>query len=296
MRKRNKIISIALLSLLVVGLVSAGVLTFYGKAKQDVSTTQAVILEGGDECESNICIESIDIFSPGTTISEYTLTNRDPDNNRNVNVTRTSCIESGVGENCDGITTSYLESIAADYSYEGNHLGVNVAVTNDGDWLQWTYTYAESPTHTPKMTVAIDYPNGFAITTFDDGGHDGWYYAIDDGETVRLGDYSGITEDWVITTASGNVLTVSIKKSELGNTFKWHGYANYDGLGVWINAGETGTGYSEPIFEATIRTIGTALENPVTVPAGDSLNFFIVNDFVTTDGTYTITTEAEVEV
>jgi len=57
---------------------------------------------------------------------------------------------------------------------------VDVAVEDTGDgWLQWTYTYPVSPTHLPKMTVAIDYPNGFCITTSDDGSHDGWYYAAD---------------------------------------------------------------------------------------------------------------------
>ena len=148
------------------------------------------------------------------------------------------------------------------YSYSETIAEVVVNVTDDGEWLKWTYTYADIPTHTPKMTVAIDYSTGFAITTFDDGSHDGWYYAPDpdvvEATRVRLGDYDGYdgTEagyEWVKTTASANVLTVSIKKSALNDTFKWHGYANYNGAQVWINDTETGTGYEVNQFEVTIR-------------------------------------------
>jgi len=118
---------------------------------------------------------------------------------------------------------------------------VDVAIVDTGDWLQWTYTYSDSPTHTPKMTVAIDYPNGFCITTFDNGSYDGWYYAPDGGTVVRFADYAGGSyEDWVVTTAVGNVLTVKIKKSELGRSpAMWHGYANVDGLPVWIEIDES---------------------------------------------------------
>jgi len=121
-----------------------------------------------------------------------------------------------------------------------NSVDVVVEDTLDG-WLQWTYTYSDSPTHTPKMTVAIDYPTGFCITTFDDGSHDGWYYAPDGGSAVRFADYSGgAHEDWAETTAAGNVLTVKIQKSVLGLTFMWHGYANVDGAQVWIEINTSG--------------------------------------------------------
>jgi len=135
--------------------------------------------------------------------------------------------------------TTYLYSATwgpSGIATPGDPYTVDVTVADTGDgWLQWTYTYSESPTHTPKMTVAINYPHGFAITTFDDGAHDGWYYAPDSGEEpTRFADYSGGTSSNWATTASGNVLTVKIKKSALGHTFKWHGYANVDGQQVWI--------------------------------------------------------------
>jgi len=125
-----------------------------------------------------------------------------------------------------------------------NSVDVVVEDTDDG-WLQWTYTYSESPTHTPKMTVAIDYPSGFCITTFDDGSHTGWYYAPDGGAEVELG--SSVAASWAEADAAGNVLTVRIKKSNLGLTFKWHGYANVDGAQVWIE-----TEVYQPVGEITI--------------------------------------------
>ncbi len=151
------------------------------------------------------------------------------------------------------------------YSYSGSgaynnesssDLDVTVEDTGNG-WLKWTYTYAASPTHTPKMSVAINYPNGYVITTFDDGSHDGWYYAPDGGAEVKLGEYVGYDGStagykWVKTTASGNVLTVSIKKTALDDTFKWHGYANYNGQQVWIGIGPDNGGVWEPRLDASI--------------------------------------------
>ena len=126
---------------------------------------------------------------------------------------------------------------------------VDVVVEDTGDgFLQWTYTYPDSPTHTPKMTVAIDYPNGFCITTFDDGSHDGWYYAPDGGSEVWFADYSGgAYGGWAETTASANELTVKIQKSVLGLSFLFHGYANVNGNQVWIE-----TDAYQPVGEITI--------------------------------------------
>ena len=83
MKKRNKIISIALLSLLVVGLVSAGVLNYFGQVKQTVDVEQAVVLKHGDgtcnnneNTELNPCIETGDSVAGGMTVTSdtYTLT------------------------------------------------------------------------------------------------------------------------------------------------------------------------------------------------------------------------------
>jgi len=138
----------------------------------------------------------------------------------------------------------------------GEPYTVDVVIEDTGDgWLQWTYTYPESPTHTPKMTVAIDYPNGFCITTFDDGSHDGWYFAPDGGAEIRFADYSGgAYQDGVVTTAVGNVLTVRIKTTKLGpSPAMWHGYANVNGNQVWIEMNTDGDPWL-PTGEVTYGT------------------------------------------
>ena len=140
----------------------------------------------------------------------------------------------------------------------GDSNTVDVVIEDIGDgWLEWAYTYSDTPTFTPKMTVAIDYPNGFAITTFDDGTHDGWFYAPDpdvESTRVKFDEYEGGASslDWVETSAAGSVLTVRIKKSVLLgfaniDVLTWHGYANVDGNQVWIE-----TNAYAPIGEITI--------------------------------------------
>jgi len=296
---KKKVLLVAGLSVLAICLVSAAILVYYGQINQNVNVQQAVVLSGDcDTLNNNVCTRELGtVYSPDTILSGvYTLTNKDPAKDREVNLSRTSCLP-----DCDGITTTYLELIP--YSYDKNHEGVGVVVTDEGEWLKWTYTYAENPTHTPKMTVAIDYykepvgTQGFAITTFDDGSHDGWYYAPDpdqESTRVRLGNYSGYDGstpgyDWVKTTAEGNVLTVSIKKSKLNDAFTWHGYANYNGNQVWI--GENGSSYGNPPINATIRE---EIVNPITVPKDNGKIFFVIRDEFQTSGDedYTLTTEA----
>jgi hypothetical protein len=130
------------------------------------------------------------------------------------------------------------------------------------------------------MTVAINYPNGYAITTFDDGSHNGWYYAPDGGAEVRFADYSGGTyEDWVKTNASGSILTVSIKESKLPDSFHWHGYGNYNGSQVWIG-GAVYCGSSPTYGNLPINvTIRQPLTSPVTLQPAQELSFWIVNSF-----------------
>ena len=260
----KKFLLFGVLGFFALALVTASLLLYYGQINQPYDVEQAVTLSGND-CSDNVCTDDVgQVYSPDTRLSGlYVLTNHDPINPRDVELKRTSCGSAG----CSGITTSYLKEVG--YIYSSNIAGVLVDVTDEGEWLKWTYTYADNPTHTPKMTVAINYPDGFAITTFDDGSHDGWYYAPDGKAEVRLGDYAGVTTDWVETTANGNVLTVEILKSKLCNTFKWHGFANYNGAQVWINAGQTGVGYGEPPFVATLNEV----TNPITVPKG-SITFY----------------------
>jgi len=290
----GKKISVFVIALLAVVLVSAALIPYFGRITGMATVSQGLLVDGKSMPESGQITET---WEPFTSLEEKTFVNaHNLDNQATVDAVLNldRACSATTGDGCDDITTSYWKDSATDYAYSKTigDVVVTVVDTQDG-WLEWTYVYATSPTHTPKMTVAIDYPNGFAITTFDDGSHDGWYYAPDpdvEASRVKFGDYAGASHNgWVETTAVGNVLTVRIKKSALSNEFKWHGYANYNGQQVWINDQETGIGYEVNQFEVTIRE---ALNNPFTVLAGNQLDFVIVNEFpkMLVPATYTITT------
>ena len=166
----------------------------------------------------------------------------------------------GLGDT-DSVLTNLVDE---DYAYSEIHTDVNgkevlvtVEDTNDG-WLEWTYTAVDAPTSgTLKMTVEINYPNGFGITTFDNGNYDGWYYYDSDG-IVRLGDYVGYDGsmsgyEFVETSLVTDGLRVRIKKSVLDNTFMWHGYANFHLEQNWIEIDTTGNPYGPALAKATIR-------------------------------------------
>jgi len=284
-----------ILGIMVVG-VSAALLSYYGVINFSAEAEQAVTLDGFG-CNENICSEEIEIvYAPDTRFSNvYTLTNEDPVNPRIAELT-TECSVNDVDCIAEEFEISYWKP--AIYTFDEIRGSVDVEVTDDGEWLSWIYTYAETPTHTPKMTVAIDFPNGFIITTYDgqpviegvtlDITGDTWYYASDiDNVPIVL---SSPEFDWVQTSRVGNVLTVSIKKASLPSTFEWHGYANYNGMPNWIGIGPDNTDVWTPAFSATIRT---ALDNPITLSVDEEVDFIVGNDFTGT-GDYTLATTASI--
>jgi hypothetical protein len=251
---------------LLVGIVSAATISYFGQVKMTATVNQAVLLDGND-------INSMPILQTATVAGGESFCKYHWLQSQ-TSVPVQLQFETW-GSDLNGITVTYLKSVKYSYSKDWSGLGVTVEDTGDG-WLKWTYTYAVNPTHTPKMTVAINYPHGFCITTFDDSTHDGWYYAPDpDSEAtrVRLGDYAGVTKDWVKTTASSNVLTVAIKKTALPDTFLWHGYANYNGQQVWIETDNNWfpTGY--------IALCGDPITSPFTLQPGERLDFYICYNF-----------------
>jgi len=283
--RRGKIGLTLLIAVMFIGVASAALIPHFGRVTTTATVSEQAVQISADGIDwlsyDEPIMHTIPHPSPGgeTFCYEQWILNRASipvDVTLNTNV-------------YEGITTSY--SIPAVYSLNGTIASVGVTVEDTGDgWLLWTYTYAEVPTHTPKMTVAIDYPDGFAITTFDDGAHDGWFYVPDGGAEVRFADYvGGSYGGWVETTAVDNVLTVKILKSELGDSFHWHGYANYNGAQVWINGDLDGTGYGDPPFEVNLWQPVTG---PFTLISQQQLQFRICYtfDLHIGEGTYTLTT------
>ena len=277
MNKKPLLIAFAVLMVLSVG--TASLLAYFETITATVTVSQSVVFAEG--CDG---IDAFSVYGGESVCEPCAVENR---SSVDIPVSLANSCLPTTSTNCDGVTTAYFKDAVA-YSYTANIADVGVEVEDTGDgWLEWTYTYADTPTHTPKMTVAIDYPNGFAITTFDDGSHTGWYNAVDGETEVQL---TG-SETWVETTGTANTLTVKIQKSVLDDTFHWHGYANYNGLGVWINADETGSGYGDPAFNVTLREATTGF----TVPAGEEIAFNSCYSFAPNieADTYVVTTEID---
>ena len=97
MNKRNKIISIALLSLLVVGLVSAKLLTHYGIISSETDFEQTVLVDG-----ESVGSGSLELTDTGGV---HTLVNTAKDNV--VVKLVDNCIAETLENNCYGVTTTY---------------------------------------------------------------------------------------------------------------------------------------------------------------------------------------------
>lgn len=290
MNKTRKMILAVSAILLTATLVSATLLPFFGQVTTTATVEQAVVISANGITWNNY-----------DTPITYTIPEAAPGG-------ETFCYEQWIWNKASipvavsldtnvyaGITTTY--SIPTIYSYNHTILGVAITVEDTGDgWLQWTYTGNDTTREVPKMTVAIDYPTGFAITTFDDGTHNGWYYAPDpdiEGSRVRIGDYSGASWDWVQAAASGHVMIVKILKSHLSDncdSFKWHGYANFYNAQCWINGNETGVDYHIPQF--VVNLWGAPLTAPFTLLSQQKLQFRICYAFALNigPGTYILTT------
>jgi len=259
----KKYMTFGLIGLFALAMVSAGLIAYYGQIEQTINVEQAVVLT----CPEGDCSESLDGFSGDTLFSNVYTLNNFANSSREVKLISTYSNE---------IDTSYLKIIGYEYSQvwtENGEVRVEVEDTNDG-WLQWTYTAVTPATSGKlKMTVEINNPTGFGITTFDDGSHDGWYYYDTEG-VVRLGDYSGYSDANFETSLVTDGLRVRINKDNLPDTFMWQGFANFHLASNWIELDRTGSPWV-PTGNAMIREV---LSSPFTMDAKSEFDFVIVNE------------------
>jgi len=255
-----------------------------------VNVEQSILLDGGDYLQINS--DTIPETAPGGEkfCFEHTMTNQ-------MSIDGQVELATAYSPDGEGITTTYMEDV--DYAYsqvwtENGDVLVTVEDTNDG-WLQWTYTAITPATSGRlKMTVEINNPTGFGITTFNDGSHDGWYY-YDTAGVIRISDYDGANKiagyEFVETSVATDSMTVRIKKTELDDTFMWQGFANFHLAGNWIELDTTGS----PWVPTGVGTIRQALTNPVTLLSGETKEFNVCHAFAINiqPDTYTITTTVE---
>ncbi len=292
----KKFLAFGVLGFFAFAMVSAAIIQYYGSIEQDFSVEQAVAFN----CPTEGCTETspADLTNGDTTTSSTYSLKSAATSPRTVEL-RSECLVDGV-ECADGeVDTDYVKLL--DYSYskiwtENGDVLVEVEDTNDG-WLQWTYTAATpATTGKLKMTVEIHDPTTnegiFGITTYDDGSHDGWYYFDATGD-VRISDYDGANKiegyEFVETEVLADSLIVRIKKTELDNTFKWKGFANFHLVGNWIELDQSGS----PWIPTASATIAEEITAPFELQSGEEL-FFVVENTFTGSGEYTISSFADV--
>jgi hypothetical protein len=285
MRKSVKILGrtvpVVVIALAVMGTGAfAALLTYYGTITATANVYQSILLDGKDVNTGSLAVT--DVISEAAPGGETFCFEHNLKNQMSVSGTvnfASDCSKDGYADNCGGITKNYYESVA--YSYVHDVGSIHVTVEDTGDSLKWTYTGGT------QMSVAINFPSGFVIHTSDGHcGGAGWYYSIDGGASCQA------LPSWATVTGveGDGVKTVSIKKSALGDTFKWHGYSVKNLVGVWIGIGPDNGGSWLPKFEATF--IGGALTLPVTILSKTTKDFYICYGFAQNiwPGIYTITT------
>ena len=273
----NKKLMFGLLGLFCIGMVAATI-GYYAVFSTTISVQESITL-------SELCEDKFDAFDGDTVVGDECIVTNHAPSERVLNFSNDAPI---------GIGVTYLRQMNYAYSETWNANGnvlVEVEDTDDG-WLQWTYTATTPATSGRlKMTVEINNPTGFGITTFDDGSHDGWYY-YDENGIVRISDYDGTNKisgyDWVETSVNTDSMTVRINKAELPNTFMWQGFANFHLAANWIELDQSGSPWV-PTAEATIQE---ELTNPFTLSGVSELVIVPVYEIApgVNDTVYTITT------
>jgi len=251
--KSVPLIAIVLVGLLTIGGVSAVLLDYYGFIRGTVDVKQSVIVDGNEDFRIPIVETFGNVVVGGDTVCRpHTLLNR-------AGIPASVSFGTTITPAVDGITVKYLEPV--DYSYEETiqvdlrgtgFAPLELIVEDDGTWVTWTFDFpkegwdgdanlnvgliialdgeGEGPayqihnTDSNEMTLTDGTPliaGTWAMSpwgpTIDDGWN-GWH----SGDTNTL--VSDL--DWVEATGLRNlspdgVLTVRIKRAELGNEFHW---------------------------------------------------------------------------
>lgn len=266
MKKRTKIISIVLLSLLVVGIATASLLQYYGVIKSITTVTQSVLVDGLDTVGG-----SLSLNDDGGI---HTLVN-----NANVDAIiklETDCTALIGIDDCEGITTTYV--------------GVLELTTKD------TQTWA--PTLTKKATIIYTLVGDtFAFTGVPEG-----YTLIYYKDTVigLEGRIANPQPAMIVTPTIGNLPQDNDANLDADYSQAPDNYLHKTGAKLWaVPIGAlTGTTldwsqWDSFLYETDLMSYSTNSLGEITLPAnGGGVNFRIINDFdvALIPDTYTITT------
>lgn len=235
-KKIWKIPMVVIMSVLAIGLVSAGVLTYFGTVSNTVTVTQAVALTGTG-CTNNACTDSTTV-SGGETVTSttYTLTSSTtvpaplsvdstvtPDEGQANTVVymlsatgvqgtedrvHVSNTQAGVATLSDISTINFKQYVAAGYI---GHVDVLIDVDGDGvsdDALVFEYDKVSAPSD--QLISAMAYTRDSWVTTFDDKGgisdsSKAWLSSGAAGPVGGAGFVYGTLSDWKLGNVDGSI-------------------------------------------------------------------------------------------
>ncbi len=284
-----------LAGLLVVGLVSAGVLQYFGQIKQEVTSNQAVVLSKGDTICGNSetgtpCTETGDIIISGQQVTSdiYTLTSK-----ANVDIPirlTTTVLENGETPQEDGITTRYMGVL---------ELSGKSACYAEGDCL-----LDDEPKATVYYTI-VGSEFIYRVESEDIDVNDYTLVYYPDIEGYDSADYTGyvIPADEIVESLPMNNDLNKVDDEYCTNDKNPEGVNCY-GAKLWlvltndINGnyivGWSGDSY---LFETDLITYTDNELGEIEIKAGEALDFYVETTFGFNNvGTYEITTEAQIVV
>jgi len=154
MNKRNKIISIAMLSLLVVGLVSAGIVEYFGQRKTIMEVELPIYVEGGKDK-----IEGIQLGGSTVTGKVMTIENKA---NQTIDVEITSTEEEGVETSYVGALGLTKKTICDTPYTETSSMNCWQPTGNSGDTMEIKYTLVG------KTFEVTGVPDGYTLIYYKD--------------------------------------------------------------------------------------------------------------------------------
>jgi hypothetical protein len=319
MKKSTKVLGVLTILVASTLVVSAGLLSFYGKVETTANVQQSVQLRnvgGSWRNWDNPIDANISTVGGDCEIEDFEIRNQ-ASIEAKIGID-TSITKDSIWVNPDpsvgGVNVSVL--VPAEYTKEflaeDTILdGTDVSVEATDDWVIWTMEVPLNGTHGTGLgsggqaawSISIGQGSEILYQIHNNDGTDGNYangkylYSEYDNGWHTGSDNTPVSAiSWIQATGTrtaavcGGIYTIKIDRDELGDEFKWAAHINYesDSLPKDFGWGDTNT---DNFYTAVLTE---ELTSPFTLQPGEQLDFVIKYCFdvaIEPDDDYTITTE-----
>jgi len=289
----------ALALILIAGIGSAALLTYYGTITATVNVQQSILLDGLSWPNSQVT-DTISEPAPGGEkfCFEHTLTNQ-------MSVRGTVDFDSSCSPDCSGITKEYRDLFSKKTFDSIGDVHAKITKENLSEYVLWTFNITDiAPHYGVGLVISTESTNPIPAYQiyFAEWGDKNWHYqdyGSDLGgvycgwETgVDVVCAGGICANGIVATGNenGNIFTIKIPKSKLGHSgadFGWASQVRTTLLGKYPNW----TPWCGFVW-VTESTVGSSLTPPISIPSKTTKDFYICYDFAQNIAptTYTIVT------